>query len=122
MSDFTNLIVLGLSVVTIVGLFLMGINAVRLLKGFRNGVLARGWKFIAIAAFFLIYGIVALDLSISTWLPSGIFSEFLGYSGAACQALGGLAFAYGCKAQYDAWNPRGMKTARSQVTENVRTS
>src|ERR1700730_14585320 len=109
MSYLTSLVVLALSVATIFGLLGMGVNAIRLLRSFRNGILAKGWKFISIAAFFLIYGIVALDLSISSWLPSGIFTGFLGFSGATCQAIGGLAFAYGCKAQYDAWNPKGLK-------------
>src|ERR1700688_3855653 len=115
MSYLTEVIIVALSVATILGLLGMGVNVIRLLKSFRNGILAKGWKFIAIAAFFLIYGITALDLSISSWLPSGILIGFLGFSGATCQAIGGLAFAYGCKSQYDVWNPKGMtKTATNQ--------
>ena len=123
MSYLTSLVVLALSVATILGLLGMGVNAVRLLRGFKNGFLAKGWKFIAIAAFFLIYGIIALDLSISSWLPAGIWTGILGFSGATCQAIGGLAFAYGCKSQYDAWNPKGMmKVATSQTPQSAATS
>ena len=75
MSQIESLVVAGLSVATILGLMGMGVNSVRLLKGFKNGILASGWKFMSIAAFFFIYGIVALDLSISGWLPLGIFAE-----------------------------------------------
>ena len=101
----------------------MGVKlSVRLLKGFKSGILASGWKFISIAAFCFIYGIVALDLSISMWLPSGILTSILGYSGAAFQATGGLAFAYGCKAQYDAWNPKGMKNKSTVVTSTASTN
>src|SRR5579871_2139685 len=119
MYDISTLIIGILGVTTILGIMGMGVNAVRLLRSFRNGVLAKGWKFISIAAFFLIYGIVALDLSVSTWLPAGMLTSLLGYSGAASQAIGGLAFAYGCKAQYDAWNPKGMKVERSQTPQNA---
>ncbi len=108
MYDITSLIVAILGVTTILGILGMGVNAVRLLKGFKNGILAKGWKYISFAAFFFIYGIIALDLSVSTYLPSGLLPEILGYSGAAFQAIGGLTFAYGCKSQYDAWNPKGM--------------
>jgi len=60
---------------------------------------------------------VALDLSVSSWLPSDLFTSILGYTGAALQAIGGLTFAYGCKAQYDAWNPKGMKKIGAKSTE-----
>jgi hypothetical protein len=78
MDYLPNLIIAGLSIATIFGLLGMGVNAIRLLKSFRNGILAKGWKFISIAAFFLIYGIVALDLSISSWLPSGNIHRVFG--------------------------------------------
>jgi|SRR5579872_1686480 len=113
----TSSIVAILGVTTILGILGMGVNAFRLLRSFKNGVLAKGWKYISIAAFFFIFGIVALDLSVSSWLPSDVFTGILGYTGAAFQAIGGLTFAFGCKFQYDAWNPKGMKKSLVKTSQ-----
>ena len=118
MTDVQSLVIAGLGVATILGLLGMGVNGVRLLKGFKNGILAKGWKFISLAAFFFIYGISALDLSISGWIPLGVFAGVLGFSGALFQAIAALTFAYGCKAQYDAWNPKGMTKSSSVVVQS----
>jgi hypothetical protein len=122
MSELTEIITAVLGVATILGLFAMGVNAIRLLRSFRNGVLQKGWKYIAIAAFCLIYGIVGLDLSVSSWLPPGLLSGIMGYSGAAFQAIGGVTIAYGCKAQYDVWNPKGMKKSAAVAVSKATTS
>ncbi len=86
----------------------MGINSARILKSLGRGVLAQGWKFIALSAFCFVYGIVALDLSVSSIIAISTVKAFLGYSGAAFQAIGALIMAFGIKSQYDAWNPKGM--------------
>jgi hypothetical protein len=105
----TNLIVLVLGVATVLGMLGMGINSIRLLRSLRAGVLEKGWKYISIAAFCLIYGILALDLSVASIFQSALLIGILGYSGAAFQAIGGITMAYGIKSEYDAWNPKGMK-------------
>ncbi len=115
MSEITSVTTGILAVVTIAGLLAMAFNSVRLLRSLRSGVLERGWKFIAIAAFFLVYGIFALDISVAGMQTSNILLGFLGYSGATFQAAGALTFAYGFKAQYDAWNPKGMKKQAAAI-------
>jgi hypothetical protein len=93
--------------------------AIKLLRSMRNGVLEKGWRFIVFAAFCLIFGILALDLSISGLIGNNLLLEILGYAGASLQAVGGLGIAYGFKAQYDAWNPKGMRKKELTVPEEV---
>jgi hypothetical protein len=109
MSDITSVITIALGVVTVAGLIGMAFNSVRVLHALRKGVLEKGWRFISIAAFLLIFGIIALDLSVSGLQLSSLLLGFLGYSGASLEALGALSFAYGLKSQYDAWNPKEMR-------------
>ena len=101
----------------------MAFYAIRLLRSFRSGTLERGWKFIAFAAFCLIFGIIALDLSVAGLDVNGTVLEVMGYSGAALQAMGAITIAYGFKAQYDAWNPKGMRkdsaTQEAEVNSQV---
>ena len=117
--DATTIIVPALALATILGLLGMAVNATRILRSLRHGVLQKGWKYIAVAAFCLVYGILALDLSVSALFPSGILKGILGYSGAAFQAIGAISLAYGCKSQYDAWSPKGMKEALASVTKGT---
>jgi hypothetical protein len=112
MTDITSIITAALGIVTVLGMLGMAFNSIRLLKSLRKGVLEKGWKYISIAAFCLVYGIAALDLSVAGLHSSYIVLGVLGYSGATFEAVGALSFAYGLKAQYDAWNPKGMPKER----------
>ena len=106
-----------LGVVTLAGMAGTAFYAIRLMRSLRNGILERGWRFIVFAAFCLIFGIVALDLSLTGLSQNSLFLGILGYSGAALQAIGAIAIGYGFKAQYDVWNPKGMKKTVEKATK-----
>jgi uncharacterized membrane protein len=109
MADISTILTVVLGVATLGGMTAMAFYAIQLLRSLRSGVLEKGWKFIALASFCLIFGTVSLDLSISGLNLSSLLEEMLGYSGAALQAIGVISIAYGFKAQNDAWKPKGMR-------------
>jgi hypothetical protein len=116
MSEITSIITTIVGISTLAGMVATAFYAIRLLRSMRNGVLEKGWRFIVFAAFCLIIGIVGLDLSVAGMNLNSAFLGVIGYSGAALQAIGAITIAYGFKSQYDAWNPKGLKTANKAET------
>ncbi len=88
---------------------LMGFYSIRILKSFRGGVLSKGWKYISIAVPFLIFGQLMSGLGNSQSLVM-TQQEILRVVGISLSAIGGLLIVVGFRAQYQAWNPKGMKT------------
>jgi hypothetical protein len=86
---------------------LMGYYSIRLFRSFKGGVLSYGWKYICIAVPFLIFGQLATGLGNSN--PLTVAEEILRSGGAAFFLLGGIMIVIGFRAQYKAWNPKGMK-------------
>ena len=94
---------------------LMGYYSVRLLRGFRGGVLSRGWKYISIAVPFLIFGQILTGLG----SPNSVATfdqEILKVLGATLDALGGLMIVLGFRAQYHAWNPKELRRLSQDET------
>jgi hypothetical protein len=91
---------------------LMGFYSVRILKSFRGGVLSRGWKYISIAVPFLISGQLMSGLGNSQSLAM-TQQEILRVVGMSLSAIGGLLIVVGFRAQYQAWNPKGMKSGQA---------
>jgi hypothetical protein len=89
----------------------MGYYSIRLLRSFRGGILSNGWKYICIAVPFLVSGQLTTGLGGSG--ANGVLMVF----GASLSAIGGLMIVIGFRAQYRAWNPKGMKSTSTQSEE-----
>lgn len=113
MTDILQLALLitgGLTLVfgTIAIWILMGYYSVRILRGFKGGILSKGWKFICIAVPFLIFGQLTTGLGNSDKIL--VQGEIFSVLGASLSLVGGILIVIGFKTQYNAWNPKGMKS------------
>ena len=94
----------------------MGYYSVRILHSFRGGVLSKGWTFVSVAVPFLISGQLVTGIGSSQSLAMDS-QETLRVIGASLSALGGLLIVLGFRAQYKAWNPKGMKRREASAPE-----
>jgi hypothetical protein len=89
----------------------MGYYSIRLMRSFRGGILSNGWKYICIAVPFLVFG------QLTTGLGGSGANSILMVFGASLSAIGGLMIVIGFRAQYGAWNPKGMKSTSTQIDQ-----
>jgi hypothetical protein len=104
-----------LGLITIVVWALMGFYSVKILKGFKGGVLGTGWKYISFAVPFLVLGQLATGITGLENFGANQVDVLQGV-GAIFSIVGGLMMVIGFKAQFDAWNPRGMKQRANDET------
>ena len=105
MVDISN-IVLGLilSVATIGVFIAMGFYAVKNLKGFKGGLLSKGWRYISIAVFFFIAGQLFLDSGAGQAI--GGMASIAQYNiafGSLMETLGGALLVMGFRSQNNIW-------------------
>ena len=118
MVDITTML-LGLAFsVTTIGVFIaMGFYAVKNLRGFKGGLLSRGWKFISIAVFFFIAGQLFLDSGSGQALRGlGEIAQYNIAFGSLMETLGGLFLVLGFRAQNNIWKTE--KIAATVSTPN----
>jgi hypothetical protein len=94
----------------------MGYYSMRILRSFRGGVLSKGWTFVSVAVPFLIFGQLVNGFGSSQSLTM-VSQETLRVIGASLSAIGGLLIVLGFRAQYKAWNPKGMKRREASAPE-----
>jgi len=92
----------------------MGYYAVRLFRSFKGGVLSYGWKYICVAVPFLIFGELATSMGGSQSITV-MQGEILRSAGVALSLFGGIMIVIGFRAQFNVWNPKGMKQENEQV-------
>jgi hypothetical protein len=97
----------------------MGIYGVRMLRGFRGGVLQEGWNLMAYSAFFFILGQVFLLGGAGQALKDIGIAPYNIMLGSSLETIGGLLLVMGFRAQYKIWHPKGLKAASS--TAEVKT-
>ena len=111
--------VLGLifSIITIGVFIVMGFYAMKNLRGFKGGVLSRGWRFISIAVFFFIAGQFFLDSGAGQAI-SGVQSiaQYNIVFGSLMETLGGLLLVIGFRAQNNIWKVRKIPANVSSST------
>ncbi len=96
----------------------MGYYSVRILRGFRGGVLTKGWTFVCLAVPFLIFGQLASGIGNSQSLGM-ISQEALRVLGITLSAVGGLFLVLGFRAEYKAWNPKGINGREKVPARNA---
>lgn len=96
---------IAISLLTIAVFIAMGFYAIKNLRGFKGGLLSKGWKYISIAVFFFIAGQLFLDTgggqAIRGLSTAGGYSIFLG---SVMETIGGLFLVLGFRAQNNVWN------------------
>jgi hypothetical protein len=95
---------LAFSIITIAVFVAMGFYAFKNLKGFKGGLLSRGWKFISIAVFFFIGGQFFLDAGAGQAI-SGLQSvaQYNIVFGSLMETIGGFLLVMGFRAQNNIW-------------------
>jgi hypothetical protein len=105
MVDISN-VTLGLifSVATIGVFIAMGFYAVKNLKGFKGGLLSKGWKYISIAVFFFIAGQLFLDSGAGQAIRGmAPIAQYNIAFGSLMETLGGALLVMGFRAQNNIW-------------------
>ena len=114
----TDIIQLALAIVagsllvfgTIAIWILMGFYSVKILRSFKGGALSKGWKYVCIAVPFLVFGQLISGIGGSssvTLLQEGTVIKVIGD---CLSAIGGLLMVIGFRAEFKAWNPKGLQT------------
>jgi hypothetical protein len=115
MVDITTATIgLIFSVVTIGVFVAMGFYAIKILRGFKGGLLGKGWRFIAIAVFFFIAGQLFLD-SGAGQATRGLQSiaQYNILLGSLMETFGGLLLVVGFRAQNNIWKMEKSSTKAS---------
>lgn|SRR5487761_709124 len=105
MVDITTMVLsLIFSVVTIGVFIAMGFYATKNLRGFKGGLLSKGWKFISIAVFFFIAGQLFLDSGAGEAIRGlQSIAQYNIELGSVMETLGGLLLVLGFRAQNNVW-------------------
>jgi hypothetical protein len=104
MVDITTMFLsLIFSVVTIGVFIALGFYATKNLRGFKGGLLSKGWRFISIAVFF-IAGQLFLDSGAGQALRGlQSIAQYNIELGSVMETLGGLLLVLGFRAQNNVW-------------------
>lgn len=82
----------------------MGFYATKNLRGFKGGLLSKGWKFISIAVFFFIAGQLFLDSGAGEAIRGlQSIAQYNIELGSVMETLGGLLLVLGFRAQNNVW-------------------
>ena len=121
MVDVSSIILsLVFSVVTIGVFIAMGFYAVKNLKGFKGGLLSKGWRYISIAVFFFIAGQLFLDSGAGQAIRGlQTIAQYNIAFGSLMETLGGLFLVMGFRAQNNIWKKEKIvATVGSPSTSN----
>jgi hypothetical protein len=105
MADISSMTLgLSFSAVTIGVFVAMGFYAVKNLRGFKGGLLSKGWRYISIAVFFFIAGQFFLDSGAAQAI-NGIqsFAQYSITLGSLMETIGGFLLVLGFRAQNNVW-------------------
>lgn len=86
----------------------MAYYAVKILRGFRGGVLQSGWNLMACSAFLFIFGQLFLLGGAGQALKEAGIAQYNIALGSVLETAGGLLLVLGFRAQYKIWKPKGM--------------
>ncbi len=98
----------------------MGYYAIKILRTLRGGILQNGWRYIAIAAFPFILGQLFLLGGAGQALANLGIAQFNIALGSILETVAGLFLVIGFRAQYSAWNPKGLESSVPNGTSLVR--
>jgi hypothetical protein len=103
-----ELISLGFILGTLGVFAAMGYYAIKILRGFKGGVLHQGWNLMAASALFFIVGQLFLLGGAGQALRDiGIAQDSIAL-GSALETIGGLLLVMGFRTQYNIWNPKQL--------------
>ena len=95
---------------------LMGFYSVKILRSFKGGALSKGWKYVCIAVPFLVFGQLISGIGGSTSIALLQEGAIFKVIGVALSAIGGLLMVIGFRAEFNAWNPKGLNKMKTSGT------
>jgi hypothetical protein len=111
----TEIISLGFVIGTFAVFVAMAYYAVKILRGFKGGLLQEGWRMMALSAFLFIFGQLFLLGGAGQALAKINIAQYNITIGSALETLGGLLLVLGFRAQYKIWNPKKMIEQRERA-------